>query len=74
MGDDGIVRSTRCGLTDSTYFNAAAMHGIAAVMIGIRTNVFTLHLATKIRYWHRSGKNWSGDSCVLVHCLLRRLV
>ena len=50
------------------------MHGIAAVMIGILINVVALHLATKIRYWNRSGKNWSGDSCVLVHCLLRRLV
>ena len=50
------------------------MHGIAAVMIGILINVVALHLATRIRYWHRSGKNWSGDSCVLVHCLLGRLV
>ena len=50
------------------------MNGIAAVMIGILTNVFTLDLATKICCWHRSGKNRSGNSCVLVHCLLRRLV
>jgi len=47
VGDDGIVRSTRCGLTDSTYFNAAAMHGIAAVMICIRTKVVTRQPATK---------------------------
>jgi DNA-binding ferritin-like protein len=50
------------------------LNGIVAVMTGILTNVFTLHLVTKIRHWQRRGKNWNGESCVRVHCLLRRLV